>query len=357
MIGNPFSIDPTTGQLKTLGKAPPATTTTDPFAGQLGQTGSTSTGSGASAPDPFAGQTPTPQKDTSGFAQPTTPTPAPTDTSASAPTTDTKSGSAPTDIVSTLQNYLGGADAPQTVIDRINNLFPQFAGQAAYYPGNNTIGLPTGYMVQDPTSKQWSFVARGAGGDSGQPSATSVIPPTGTAGATAIAQQLPGTVQQMDPALKAAIAQLLAEGNTPVSAQDPIISGQVQAFKQQQDQSLRDLKASNAETAAYEGTPTASTDLSNQRAQEVAGQNTGSFQATLMGNELQNRRQQVTQALQFAQGSDQQALQLELANLNAAIAQQGIGTQNQQFYDNLGVNTALDQAGLNQSLLAGLAGG
>lgn len=356
-MGSPFTIDPTTGQPGgTAAKKKPVTPanpftptadaaatrqTADPFSDLLAPAAPVAE-SGYPVPPPAtvttlgqpAGTTPAPTSPPNAGVPPPSGTPPVT-----APVVPSTKGNTPpgtgTDLKSVLGNYLLGNEDPQAIIDRINTSFPQFAGQAAYYPGNNTIGLPTGYFSKDGgTTWNWHDRTGGTGGGTGAPSAVNPA-------------NIPADVAAMDPALHEAIVKLLAQGNTPVSADDPLIASQVQAYRQQQDLARQQGRQANAEAAAYEGTPTSTFDTQNQRAFETEGQNIGGFQANLIGNELKARRQQVVEAIQFAQGADAQALQLELANIDETL-------KNQQFYDQLGVGVGLDQAKLNAAIKAAL---
>lgn len=226
---------------------------------------------------------------------------------------------------------------------------------------NNTIGLNNGtYLVAPHTggnnSDQWQVVQRGnESGGGGDTSGSDY----GTAfGKTAInPSSIPGTVQAMDPQIHDAIMKLLTEGQTPPSATDPIIKNQVDAYRAQQDRSRDQGRAALAERAAYEGTPTSTFDTQLQNMYEQEGQNVAGFQANLIGGDLQARRQQVVDAIQFAQGADRTALQLQLANIDNALREQGLGTQNQQFYDTLSSNIGMNQADLQNAYAIALLNG
>lgn len=225
---------------------------------------------------------------------------------------------------------------PQGAIDTFNRLNPGNNLAPAWYANNSTIGLGNGtYLVAPNTggnnSANWQTVPRSP--ESGS-SAASVTP----------------TAASMDPALHQAIMDLLARGTTPVSPDDPTIKSTVDAANVQGQRANQVNRAALAERAAAEGLPTSSFDTSIASANEQLGENLGGLQAQLMTQELQNRRQDVVNALSFATGQDQQALQLQLAQIDEALQQQSLTQQNQQFYDTLGFNIGTENSLLNSRL-------
>ena len=136
--------------------------------------------------------------------------------------------------------------------------------------------------------------------------------------------------------------------------------------------------------------------LINQGVQEQ-GFNTANFNANLLGGEMNKRRQELQAALQLASATgDAEAareLQTRLAQVSAMMQQQGLGQQRDlaeasarmqqqglnlqgqlgggdlslrlmqtlfgqdNFYDQLGVNTALNLENMNQSALQRILGG
>ncbi len=124
---------------------------------------------------------------------------------------------------------------------------------------------------------------------------------------------------------------LMARSNQSldIKPNDAIIQPQVNAFNAQQQQAARNAEAQMAESAG----PNANTGAETRSAQEKIGQNTSAFQATLMGQEVTARRQEIQQALSGAEGlltaEQQMRLQEEDQQLSRA--------QNQhQFDENLG---------------------
>jgi hypothetical protein len=121
-----------------------------------------------------------------------------------------------------------------------------------------------------------------------------------------------------------------ARQSLDVNPDDPIISRQTSAFSAQQQRAQRDYESRLAESAG----PNTNIGAERRFGAERTGQNTSAFQATLMGNELAARRNQIVGALQGAQGlltSEQQMrLQEELAQLSLAQSAYQFDT-NQQY--------------------------
>lgn len=152
-----------------------------------------------------------------------------------------------------------------------------------------------------------------------------------------------------------------AQQSTNINADDPVIRGQVEAFRNEQTRGMRDYLSDVAEGAGS---------LANLRgekrmAAERTGQATGGFQAQLLGRELSAKRAEIADALQSMGGmlsADQQAnLTRELGNIDSQLRSVGAGfqgagvgfggaaafgglgnelqralMQNQQFYSGLG---------------------
>jgi hypothetical protein len=165
----------------------------------------------------------------------------------------------------------------------------------------------------------------------------------------------------------------------PVTMEDPIVKAQADAFAQAQQRGLEQTRAAMAERAAATGTlgsggfnadvQGAYQDMGNQ----IAGQN-----ASLLGQRLDQQRQEIQNALQMGGQylSDQQknALSLKLAQINDATQRMGLGVQerlgtgqlnlgmlnalmqNQQAGNALGWDMSKFQWNANMSPWAGLFG-
>ncbi len=199
---------------------------------------------------------------------------------------------------------------------------------AADWAGTGT-DQPTG----TPGSGSWDNSGRGGGapaasGGGAAPAAsatTGAMSPYSSSGSV-FSDSNPMTGQSND-----LFNNLMARANQSldIKPNDAIIQPQVNAFNAQQQQAARNAEAQMAESAG----PNANTGAETRSAQEKIGQNTSAFQATLMGQEVTARRQEIQNALSGAEGlltaEQQMRLQEEDQQLSRA--------QNQhQFDENLG---------------------
>lgn len=122
-----------------------------------------------------------------------------------------------------------------------------------------------------------------------------------------------------------------------IDPNDPIIAGQVNAFRAEQERGVRNDLADQAEAQG----PNANLTLERRVANEKAAQSTGALQSQLINNELVAKRNEIAQALAQMGGmlTEQQRidLQRELGKLNASLEQQRITNQNNQFLDEYGL--------------------
>lgn len=159
----------------------------------------------------------------------------------------------------------------------------------------------------------------------------------------------------MDPRVNDLYSTLLARSGQGlnVSVKDPAIAAQTDAYRAEQTRGVRDYLAQQAESQG----PNANLGAESRLANEHAAQATGGLQATLMGNELQAKRQEIQSALQMEAGilSDQQKLQLsqQLGQIDAALRLQGLNSSNDQFVAQLGFNQA-DRSSYWDAIRSGL---
>lgn len=122
-----------------------------------------------------------------------------------------------------------------------------------------------------------------------------------------------------------------------VDPKDPIISRMVGASSAQMQRADRNQLNQQAEA----GGPYGNMNMERRMAAEHEGQASGQLQAQLMGNELTARRGEIQNALSQMGGmltSEQQlGLQQQLGMIDAALRQQGVTNQNNQFLDDLGL--------------------
>lgn len=136
----------------------------------------------------------------------------------------------------------------------------------------------------------------------------------------------PQTKQRSDSIWQLLYSKATADPN--VSASDPIIRAQTDAYGAQQERSQRNYLADLAEQRGLYGQ---NMDAERRLAAEHAGQATGAFQAELMGRELTARRQEIQAALAQAGSmiSDQEKNELmqALAVLDNEIKKRGLDIQ------------------------------
>jgi hypothetical protein len=222
---------------------------------------------------------------------------------------------------------------------------------------NGTVTLPTGEImdvVQGARAGgnlgQWIGVGEVHNGTSTYYGANS----GGPTGAYPPTNMPPGPPQnQHDPKWDALYDQLMKRSTQSlnVGANDPIIRGQTDAYAAQQERARRSFLGEQAEAA---GPYSTGANLGQARmSAETMGQNTAGFQATLMGKELDSRRQEISQALSQMGGmltEDQRnALQRELGYLNDATQRYNINTSNetQRYGIDSNAQTAANRLGLD----------
>lgn len=144
-----------------------------------------------------------------------------------------------------------------------------------------------------------------------------------------------------------------AKQSEVIDPNDPVLKAQTDAFNANNQRSQR----SYLSQAAEKGGPNANLDAVGRSMAEKGAQAGGDFQATLMGNELKSRRDEIQQSLQEAGSlltADQQlALQRELGTIDAALRQQQITSGNDQFTARLGLDTS-NQANYWDAIRQGL---
>lgn len=167
-------------------------------------------------------------------------------------------------------------------------------------------------------AQQWIQGSTSGGGDS-------------TGGGMSWGSAGSGNVQNQDPRAAALYEQLLgrSQQGLALDRNDPVIRAQSDAYGANAERAKRNYLGDVAEQSG----PLANIRGEERMAAERVGQQTGSFEAELMGRELTSRRQEIAQALTSMQGmlsADQQAgLTRELAALDAAIKREGLKLQGQ----------------------------
>jgi hypothetical protein len=138
---------------------------------------------------------------------------------------------------------------------------------------------------------------------------------------------------------------------------------QSDAFAAGQERSRRNAIADNAEAMSARGLANSGAERSEDRlVNERAAQATGGFEAQLVGSELQNRRQEIQQALSqwggLLDNEQQRTLQRSLADIEAQMRMAGINSSERMANNQLGFNyTSLEQQANAAALRAMLGGG
>jgi len=217
--------------------------------------------------------------------------------------------------------------------------------EKAYDPSGRFIAdLVGNYSGGDPSQRSRIFLD--GIGSNGQPRAAA-----GASAATAAAKSAmgPAAASTANSAYGTQVRDLimaqLAQLQKPVSADDPAIAAQQNAYRLSRDRSAREERGVMAERAAASGLNSGGAgsgafDTTLQGIQETAGQDIAGNLANLMGDEQAAKRSQLTTllniALQSGDAESVRALQLQLANLDATLTREGRAQQNSQFNASLG---------------------
>lgn len=132
----------------------------------------------------------------------------------------------------------------------------------------------------------------------------------------------------------------LLSGGSDVQS-DPVYNQALAAFSTQQQRATDNMRNAIAERAAAEGT-TGTGGYTNQllSAEQQGGENTANFAGQLATRQLERQRDEMMNALSlganYMSAAEQRALQLKIAEINAALQQQSITNQNNQYNQSLG---------------------
>lgn len=193
---------------------------------------------------------------------------------------------------------------------------------------------------------------------------TSATPQGGAGGgAGAPGTTMPGPMSN-DPAgggysdtIRRMIEQLLARGSAPVTGDDPSIRAQFDPVSASLQRGGQRSKAAAAERAAFQGTSVGGAggglDAEQASIDEGVGNQQGQLMFQFVGDEIAARRQDVMNALQFAQGEEKMALEQQLAQMNDAIERLRLSQQNSQFYDEFGRRLGQDAYDRNADYYGG----
>ena len=177
-----------------------------------------------------------------------------------------------------------------------------------------------------------------------------------------------------------ALLRYMGKAQDTPSLDDAVLGPQTEVFRASQQRGQERSRRVNAERAAATGQGQSGylDNLINQGVQQQ-NFNTASFDANLLGGEMNKRREELQAGLQLAGATGNQEATRELQNkleqARAMMQQQGLNLQgqlggrdldlrqwmammgNDQFYDQLGVNSAFNMENLNQRALQMIMGG
>lgn len=231
--------------------------------------------------------------------------------------------------------------------------------------GGNGVKLATGEWVpkDHPLAQQGTATpatsAAPAPGTPGTPGATSIgqqATNAQTYSSTPGAAPLANTTNQgTQDVTRNSYLQRATQGTT-IDRNDPNFKQQTDAFNAGVERQKRDYLTDAAERYSAKGMGDSGA-MENERrmAAERAGQAQGSFEAQLVGRELENRRKEITDALGNLRGmisGDQQlALQKELAQIDAQLKQAGLTQSGDLGARELALKDKLGTGGLNIDLM------
>lgn len=208
---------------------------------------------------------------------------------------------------------------------------------------------------QGKPAGQWFWGSNGGGGG-GIGSGSGVIG-IGTGTGTS------GTGHSANTAISAAIQQMLSQGQEPVTAES--VAGQYLPVRNAMERQAQIANEQAAQANAAQGGPQGGGVMDAQRASaaENLGSSEGQLMAGLMTQELQRRRQMVVDAISASQGEERLRLQALLQEYNRQIQQAQVGlqqqqitNQNTQWWNQFGLNSALQNYLLNSNFQQNLAG-
>lgn len=315
---------------------------------------------------------------------PATPTPAPTANNPTDPYAPSNQQQGHLTGDQQAQAMLARLNAPgqqanaSSIVDEFNNAY---GPTSKYYNDDRgeTIGFPTGYLAKTPSG--WTWTQRGpegAGGSSTTPKAVD------TSGLDKMLQDMIAAQQSQAAARQAyndkihgSVLDTINTNSKPVTADDPIIASQMNAYRGDQGRNTQLMREALAERNAASGGTSGAMESGIKSTIEDAGNKTASKEADAMVQELTQRRGALQAALSTGAGvlsaDESNNLQTTIAGINAQLGKLGIQAgqsntaatlalqsllgnksldqQNNQFYDKFGADQADQQSQLDQLLL------
>lgn len=134
-----------------------------------------------------------------------------------------------------------------------------------------------------------------------------------------------------------AIKKLLDRGFTPPSENDPAIQAQLAPQYHAIDRGAQRTRQASAERAAGSGALIGGEgggfDSAVNGIMEGAASQKAGAAGNVIGSEVAGRRQDIVNALQFAQGEEKMQLEKMLSDADRELRRQGLAQDNQHFYD------------------------
>lgn len=170
-----------------------------------------------------------------------------------------------------------------------------------------------------------------------------------------------GIPSKYDDMIHQTLMNLLQRGSQPVT--EDSVRAQYAPVDAVMQRNADRTRAAAAERHTFQGTNFGGAggplDAETNSINENLGMDEGKLMAGFIGDELKNKRDDLIQALQFAQGEEKTALQLQISQMDAELRRYGIdsaastasaqlGQQNNQFYDQMGNNNAWQEYMYNQ---------
>lgn len=220
--------------------------------------------------------------------------------------------------------------------------------------GGTGSGTPTSPNTPTPAPSTGISVT-GAGGTSGVTTG-----PTGTTG-TAPTVPLGNTVQNpLNDLMRSRVLELLQTNPNGASITDADLAPQADAYAAARERSRRQQQNAVSERLGAAGSGSSgAADLALRQGFESAGQDTAAFNAGLVGEKLDTRRQMLENAIQVAaplgMAEESANLQRQLSGVNAQLATMQLGAtmQGQRLQErlaNLDVQTRMNLANLDAQL-------
>ena len=228
-------------------------------------------------------------------------------------------------------------------------------------PAHTPVPHPIGPLPPSPHPTPAAPPPTVGGGNGGPLTPTPAPAPAAPVGPTPGAAPIgplstqPRQPSAYDQAIRDKLMALLSQDPSNVSLDDPNLVPQMNAYNRQSQRAFDNSRSVMAERMAAEGTNNSGAfDAGLEGLLQARGEGEANFGASLVGQEVQARRQEVMQALQMGQGimsqDQERQLRRELADLDAQLQREGFGIQREMGQ----LDAALRREGFDIQKLLGL---